>query len=142
MLFRSPAVHAALWHTLLDMLPALSGTAVTHAWGGPLGIARDWWASCGFDPRSGMAWAGGYVGDGVTTSHLAGRTLADLITGTSSDLTDLPWVDHRSRAWEPEPARWIGANLAVRAMTRADAYEERTGRPSRIAAAMSRLTGG
>jgi hypothetical protein len=89
-----------------------------------------------------MAWAGGYVGDGVTTANLAGRTLAHLITGEPSDLTSLPWVGHRSRLWEPEPFRWVGANLALRTVISADAVEERTGRPSRRAQLLGRLTGG
>ena len=37
--------------TLLDLFPVLRGTAVTHAWGGPLGIPRDWCASVGLDRR-------------------------------------------------------------------------------------------
>ena len=76
-----------------------------------------------------MAWAGGYVGDGVTTTNLAGRTLADLITGRDTDLARLPWVGHRSRRWEPEPIRWIGINGALRVTAGADAAEARTGRP-------------
>ena len=63
-------------HFLLTF-PQLSGIRFTHAWGGPLGIARDWWASVGLDRTTGIGWAGGYVGDGVGTSNLAGRTLAD-----------------------------------------------------------------
>ena len=81
---------------------------VTHRWGGALGVPRDWHASVGFDRAAGLAWAGGYVGDGVATANLAGRTLAQLITGRESDLTHLPWVGHRSRDWEPEPLRWLG----------------------------------
>ncbi len=46
---RNPAVHAALWEILTDLFPAVSGSAVTHTWGGPLGVPRDWWASCGLD---------------------------------------------------------------------------------------------
>jgi len=80
---RDPAVHAALWEVLTDMFPVIGSAAVTHTWGGPLGVPRDWWASCGFDRSTGLAWSGGYVGDGVTTSNLGGRTLADLITGQS-----------------------------------------------------------
>ena len=34
-----------------------------------------------------MAWAGAYVGDGVATTNLAGRTLRDLILGEQSELT-------------------------------------------------------
>ncbi|MEI8261054.1 MAG: FAD-dependent oxidoreductase, partial [Actinomycetes bacterium] len=97
---------------------------------------------CGLDTRTGMAWAGGYVGDGVTTSNLAGRTLADLITGRASELTTLPWVGHRSRLWEPEPLRWAGANLALRAMSTADATEVHRDRPSRRARLVNRLIGG
>ncbi len=81
---------------------------------------------------TGLATAGGYVGDGVSTTNLAGRTLADLITGSSSDLVTLPWVGHRSRRWEPEPLRWAGVNLVRRAAAMADRAEARTDRPSRV----------
>ena len=138
---RNPKVHADLRRILIKLFPVLADVPITHMWGGPLGIARDWWASVGFDPRSGFAWAGGYVGDGVGTSHLAGRTLTDLILGRSTDLTTLPWVDHRSRPWEFEPLRWLGTNLGVWVMTHADAKEARRGRASRAATAFARQLG-
>jgi glycine/D-amino acid oxidase-like deaminating enzyme len=138
---RVPRVFAALEDTLHELFPVLRGTPITHRWGGPLGIARDWHASVGLDRATGVAWAGGYVGDGVSTTNLAGRTLADLITGTSTERTELPWVGHRSRRWEPEPLRWAGANLGLRAMTWADALEKRTGRPSRVATAVNAMMG-
>jgi len=138
----APRVHALLRRTLLDLLPQLGDVAFTHAWGGPLGIARDWAASVGLDRATGQAWAGGYVGDGVGTTNLAGRTLADLITGTGSGLTTLPWVNHRSPAWEPEPFRWLGINAGLQAMRLADLEERLTRRESRIARAMSPLIHG
>ncbi|MEP6816211.1 MAG: FAD-binding oxidoreductase [Marmoricola sp.] len=137
-----PKVFADLRETLRGLLPQLRDVAFTHAWGGPLGIARDWSASVGLDRGTGIGWAGGYVGDGVATTNLAGRTLADLVTGRESDLVTLPWVSHRSRRWEPEPLRWLGINAGLRAMTLADAEERRTGRPSRIARMMAPLIGG
>ncbi len=137
----TPAVHALLRQTLVDLFPALDESRFTHAWGGPLGIPRDWHSSVGFDPRLGLAWAGGYVGDGVATTNLAGRTLADLITGSDSDLTHLPWVNHRSRPWEPEPLRWLGVNAGLWTMKLADRTEERKGHPSRLARQMERLLG-
>jgi hypothetical protein len=73
-----------------------------------LGVPRDWCASVSYDAPSGFGWAGGYSGHGVAAANLAGRTLADLVAGAQSPLTSLPWVGHRSRAWEPEPARWAG----------------------------------
>jgi glycine/D-amino acid oxidase-like deaminating enzyme len=138
---RVPAVFDALHATLFELFPALRGRAITHRWGGPLGIARDWHASVGLDQKTGLAWAGGYVGDGVSTTNLAGRTLADLITGRDTELTRLPWVGHRSRRWEPEPLRWLGVNAGLRAMTWADAAERRRGRPSRMAAAVTAMMG-
>ncbi len=138
---QNPQVHAALWEVLTDLFPVVSHAAVTHTWGGPLGVPRDWWASCGLDRKTGLAWSGGYVGDGVGTSNLGGRTLADLITGRDSDITSLPWVNHRSKPWEPEPFRWMGTNVGLRVMTRADDTETRTGRRSRTAALFARKIG-
>ncbi len=137
----NPKVHDDLRATLIELFPVLAGIEFTNAWGGPLGIARDWWASCNFDARTGLGSSSGYVGDGVGTAHLGGKTLAHLITGTESKLTSLPWVNHQSRKWEPEPLRWIGTNLGLQVMQRADSSEEKTGKSSRTAAYLNRMLG-
>lgn len=137
-----PAVFAALRQTLAELFPVLGSVSVSHSWGGPLGIPRDWCASVGLDRSTGLAWAGGYVGDGLSTTNLAGRTLADLITGSDSPLTRLPWVGHRSPDWEPEPLRWLGVNAGLQVMRVADWEEARTERPSAAAAFMGRFLGG
>ncbi len=141
---REPRVHAELRRVLAELFPVLRHVKVTHTWGGALGVPRDWFASVGIDRAAKLAWAGGYVGDGVGASNLAGRTLADLLRGkhgAASELTGLPWVGHRSPLWEPEPARWLGANLGLRVMGSADAEEARTGKPSRRAAVFGRFLG-
>lgn len=139
---RNENVFALLRETLLELLPQLRGQVeFTHAWGGPLGIARDWHPSAGFDPTTGLGWAGGYVGDGVSTTNLAGRTLTDLILRRDSELVTLPWVNHRSPRWEVEPLRWLGANAGLRAMTWADHAEQRHGRPSRLANLVNGMMG-
>jgi glycine/D-amino acid oxidase-like deaminating enzyme len=138
---RVPAVFAHLKRSLDDIFPAAAGAAVTHRWGGPLGVPRDWHATASFDPASGIAHAGGYVGDGLSTTNLAGRTLTDLILGRSTSLTALPWANHHSPRWEPEPLRFIGSNLGTSAMSFADAEEKATRRPSVIARLMAPLTG-
>ncbi|MDT4959208.1 MAG: hypothetical protein QOD31_3007 [Pseudonocardiales bacterium] len=138
---RVPRVFDALRQTLVELFPVLADVDITHRWGGPLGITRDWHASVGLDRATGLAWAGGYVGDGVSTANLAGRTLADLITERDTELTALPWVGHRSRKWEPEPLRWLGANAGLRAMTWADNSEARSERPSRLAQLVNAMMG-
>ena len=139
---RVPPVFAALRRTLAELFPVLGGVPVSHAWGGPLGVPRDWCASVGLDRSTGVGWAGGYVGDGVSTTNLAGRTLADLILGADSPLTRLPWVGHHSPAWEPEPLRWLGVNAGLQLMRLADWEEARTGRSSVAAQFMGRFLGG
>jgi glycine/D-amino acid oxidase-like deaminating enzyme len=124
---RYAAVQDSLRSLLGEMFPALGDAKVTHRWGGPVGAPRDWFCSVGLDRTTGQAWAGGYVGDGVTTTNLAGRTLADLILRRDTDLVSLPWVNHQSRKWEPEPLRWLGINAMLRLPIGADRYEERTG---------------
>lgn len=138
---RSAAVFAHLKRALGDLFPPLGEFAVTHEWGGPLGVPRDWHASVRFDPATGIASAGGYVGDGLSTTNLAGRTLADLLSGASTPLTELPWVGHDSGRWEPEPLRFLGANLGMLAMRIADTEERVTRRASLAARIMGPLVG-
>jgi len=136
-----PRVHRKLEATLRDLFPVLANARITHRWGGPVGVPRDWHPSVGHEPRTGLAWAGGYVGDGVTTTNLAGRTLADLILGVPSELTSLCWVGHCSPPWEPEPLRFLGVNAGLLAANLADQLERRTGRPSRVSSLVAWLTG-
>ena len=138
---RVERVFAHLVTTLHELFPQLPALEIEHAWGGPLGVPRDWHASVTYDPATGLGSAGGYVGDGLSTTNLAGRTLADLVTGRDTELTRLPWVGHRSPSWEPEPLRFIGANAGLVAMTAADTEERATGRASIIARAMGGLIG-
>ena len=138
---RDDGVFSEIESVLKSLMPAAERARVTHRWGGPVGIPRDWYSSVGYERETGLAWAGGYVGDGVSTTNLAGRTLTDLILERSSELTALPWVNHRSRKWEPEPLRWIGMNLGFRLAAAADRVENRSGRPSRLGHWLGRLTG-
>lgn len=134
-------VHAALERALVDLFPVVAGAAVTHRWGGPLGVTRDWWPYMNYDAARGFASAGGYVGDGVGTANLAGRTLAHLIAGEPSPILDMPWVNRPVRRWPVEPARWLGAQTMLNAAKLADRTEARSGRPSRFAHALDALLG-
>ena len=67
--------------------------------------------------------------------------MTDLVLGVDSELTRLPWANHRSPLWEPEPLRYVGANLGILGMQLADAEERLTRKPSVIARATARLTG-
>jgi hypothetical protein len=123
------------------MFPATAGVELDHAWSGVLGVPRDWCISVDADPSTGLAWAGGYVGEGVATANLAGRTLRDLILDEHSELTKLPWVGRSPRRWEPEPLRWGAIHGVYSLYRRADRVERRTGRRSRLGRVVDALSG-
>ncbi len=127
---RHPPTHGMLQDMVRAWFPVLRDIRFTHAWGGPLGMPRDWMPAITHDRATGVASARGYIGHGVAATNIAGRALADLITGRTSAMTDLPLVGHRSRNWEPEPLRWLGVRYSQHAFAGIDARADRTGRPS------------
>ena len=114
---------ASLTRLLRDFFPAAADVPIAHAWAGVLAVPRDWAATVGVDASTGLGWAGGYVGTGVTATNLAGRTLADLVLKRDTDLVRLPWVGHRAKKWEIEPLRWLAVNAIYTAYGAADRME-------------------
>jgi len=79
-----------LHEALVDLLPVLTDVPVTHAWLRPL-------AAPGSLPSIGLVddrvWARS-GGTGPAAANVAGRTVAELVTGTPSALTSALWVQH------------------------------------------------
>ena len=113
----------SLRRVLHRLFPATTDSIIDFAWSGVLGVPRDWCAGVGYDQYSGLGWAGGYTGEGVAATNLAGRTLADLIQGKKTELTSLPWVNRKARKWEIEPFRWLGVQSIYAAYRKADEIE-------------------
>ncbi|MEI7745232.1 MAG: FAD-dependent oxidoreductase [Chloroflexota bacterium] len=126
---RHEATHERLRGFVREWFPMLGDVGFSHAWGGPLGMPRDWHPTMAFDPATGIATSRGYIGHGVSTTNIGGRILADLVTGTHSPMTELPIVNHRSPDWEPEPFRWIGVRYSQWSLGRLDDKIARTGEP-------------
>ncbi len=137
-----PETIRRLTEVLHRHFPEAAAYPIDHAWCGVIGVPRDWCATVGLDRETGLGWAGGYVGVGVSTSNLAGQTLADLALGKTTALTKLPWVNRRVRKWEVEPFRWLGVHLMYRLLRKGDERETRLGiAPSKFAAFGNWLTG-
>ena len=111
----------ALRAKLEAMFPAARGVELAHAWSGVLGVARDWCVSVAAEPSSGLAWAGGYVGEGVAASNLAGRTLRDLLLGEDT-------TAHEDAVGPTGPAI-VGARAAALGR-RSGAHTRSTGSPT------------
>ncbi|HUO69457.1 MAG TPA: FAD-dependent oxidoreductase [Solirubrobacteraceae bacterium] len=131
----------ALKARLVRLFPSLDGVAVGGAWHGVLGVPRDWSPVVGLDRSTGLAWAGGYVGEGVAAANLAGRTLCDLLLGRDTELARLPWVGRPARGWEPEPLRFLGVHSVNALLAAADRREDASGRPA-VTARLARIISG
>ncbi len=132
---------AALRGRLARLFPALADAPVAGAWHGVLGVPRDWSPAVGLDRATGIAWAGGYVGEGVAAANLAGRTLRDLLLGHDTELTRLPWVGPLPRNWEPEPLRFLGVHVVNALLAAADRREDASGRPALTARVAQVISG-
>jgi glycine/D-amino acid oxidase-like deaminating enzyme len=129
---RVASVEQRLRHELVELFPATADVRVTHSWGGAFGLHRDALPMVSYDEATGLAFAGGYGGEGIALSNLAGRTMAALITRADRPEPRLCWTEHRSPRWEPEPLRFIGVRGVSALASGADRFEDRTGRPARL----------
>ena len=127
---------------LHSQFPATYDVPLAHAWCGVLGVPRDWCANVTLDRRTGLGSAGGYVGSGLSTTHLAARTLADLVLERDTEAVHLPWTNRRGRRWEPEPLRWLGVRAMYLLYREADRREAAgLRRSSRLTRVANSLTG-
>jgi glycine/D-amino acid oxidase-like deaminating enzyme len=117
---RHQETHAHIRSLVLEWFPMLKGISFTHAWGGPVGMPRDWMPMTEFDPGTKVATARGYTGQGVSTTNLTGRVLAELISGQRTALSHLPLAQRRSPIWEREPLRWLAVRYMQNAFSRID----------------------
>jgi len=104
--------------------PALADVEFTHAWGGYLGVPRDWMPSVSFDPETRLGQLFGYTGRGVSTTAMSGRLLAGLISGKESGLEGLPFHRRRTPLWEIEPFRWAAVRYLQNAYGRIDEADQ------------------
>lgn len=117
----------AITAQLHSMFPVAAATPIAHTWSGVLGVPRNWKSTVGLDRATGLGWAGGYVGTGVTATNVAGRTLRDLVLGHDTELVHMPWVGRSVRRWEPEPLRWLAVHAMYALYSAADRSEDTRG---------------
>ena len=117
--------------TIAEHFPAGRRRAITHHWGGPLGVPRDWCCSVHYDPADRLR-----LGRRLHRATASSRATCSAARSPiwccerDSDLVSLPWVGHESRRWEPEPLRFLASRAIVRTLGSADRDEDRRDRPA------------
>jgi glycine/D-amino acid oxidase-like deaminating enzyme len=122
------------------LFPSFADIPLEDGWGGPIDVSPTHLPAFGSLASSpNVFYALGYTGNGVAPSHLAGRVLADLVTGADTEVTRLPMVNPKPRMFPPEPFRSIGAAVVRRAIIANDTAQERGVKPNPIVAAIARM---
>jgi glycine/D-amino acid oxidase-like deaminating enzyme len=134
------ATFQMIHRSLAEWFPSLAGIRFTHAWGGPVGMPRDWMPAVSFDAHSRIGSIMGYTGQGVSTANLSGRLMAGLITNRQTGLESLPLAQRRSPNWEVEPLRWLVVRYMQGAFLRIDKAAE-AGRPRPVDASLAEYLG-
>lgn len=124
--------HVRIVNAIARHFPVAADAKITHRWGGPLGVPRDWTPFVFVDRAAKYARIGGYTGDGVACTNLLARTVVDEWLGRDSQLRRLPFVGHLNQDWEPEPLRFLGVNALINFSDSIDKFEARTGRSPRV----------
>ena len=129
-------------HAILTrLLPQTKELRIDHAWCGVLGVPRDWCTTAGLDLETGIGWAGGYVGLGVSSSNLSGRTLRDLILRRDTELTRR--LGHRQVGkWEPSRCAGSASTRCISSTASPmSARKPASGTRRNLAAIADRITG-
>ena len=124
--------HARIVASIARHFPAAAQAKITHRWGGPLGVPRDWTPSVIIQRKRKYARIGGYVGDGVAATNLFARMFVDAWVDNDTALSRLPFVQHQSPRWEVEPFRFVGINSLLKLSDSIDEYELRHGKAPRV----------
>lgn len=120
--------------------PSLAGVKFTHHWGGPISVSLDMAPAIG---RLGgnVYYSVGCMGHGVSLTQLNGRTLADLVLDTPSELTDAFFVERRVTPLPPEPLRFPVIQTIAALFRMQDRWDDWRGTPRTVKPSIETVTG-
>lgn len=107
--------------------PALRDVRFTHHWGGPISASLDLVPVIG-QLADNVVYSAGCMGHGVSLTQLNGRTLADLVFGERTELTDTFFVGRKVTPLPPEPLRFPLLRGITGLFTLQDRWDEKRGK--------------
>lgn len=100
--------------------PQLEGLKFSHAWGGPVDSCSRFFAFFDTAYRGRVAYTAGFTGLGVGATRFAANVMLDLLSGETTQRTELQMVKKKPIPFPPEPIAWVGVKLMTRELARAD----------------------
>lgn len=100
--------------------PHLKGIKFSHAWGGAIDTCSRFFSFFDVSHRGRVAYSAGYTGLGVGATRFGAKVMLDLLSGEDTELTQLELVKKKPIPFPPEPAAWLGVQVMMREMIRAD----------------------
>ncbi|MFX1764187.1 FAD-binding oxidoreductase [Paraburkholderia sp. A1RI-2L] len=120
----------AAWQHCEDHLkwiyPQLKNVRVDYRWGGPVSVTMDSAPEISFIDGERIIYSGGCFGHGVALTHLNGRTIADLLEGKKSELTEFWIVNRKSLSMSSDTLSFLAGRAARQALKSWDWWEERS----------------
>jgi len=115
-----PESYRRLASHFLTTFPQLAGIRFSHRWAGPIDTSTRFCAFFGTARQGRVAYAAGFTGLGVASTHFAADVMLDLLSGVPTELTELEMVRSRPLPFPPEPAASIGIQATRWSLDRAD----------------------
>jgi glycine/D-amino acid oxidase-like deaminating enzyme len=97
---------AVLERDIAEVFPCLAGHPISVRWGGPASVTADLVPAIGHIGDERVVFSLGCMGHGVALTHLNGQTIADLLLGRRTELSEMFFVDRKIHHWPPEPLRF------------------------------------
>jgi glycine/D-amino acid oxidase-like deaminating enzyme len=99
------AAWAHLARHMVAVFPCLKGIKTEYRWGGPFSVTVDMAPALGYLGDRRAVYSLGCVGHGVSTTHMNGQVIRDLLLERQTELTEMFFVNRRTLPWPPEPLR-------------------------------------
>jgi glycine/D-amino acid oxidase-like deaminating enzyme len=96
-----PVTWERLRNDVRAIFPGLRDVEFSHAWGGPVSATLDMFPAIGYAGSKDVVYSIGCVGHGVSTTHLNGQTIRDLVLERDTELTDVFFVNRKIIAFPP-----------------------------------------
>ncbi|GAA2089715.1 FAD-dependent oxidoreductase [Brevibacterium salitolerans] len=122
-----PETFETLARQFFETFPQLAGLRFTHKWGGAIDTCTRFFPFFSTAYGGRVTYSAGYTGLGVGASRFGARVMLDLLSGETTELTELEMVRRTPLPFPPEPFAWAGITLTTKALIRADENSGRRG---------------